>query len=1299
MSEPKFSLGLLNLDLVDDEEIKVQEVSNHDIAIIGMAVKMPLADSTDAFWENIRSGIDCIRPFPEERREDADRFYRYQKPNAPSANYLECGYLEEVDKFDAEFFRLTPQEANLTSPVHRLVLETAWTAMEDAGYGGNKLSGTSTGVFVGFLGDLEGYKYKEMIDEVDPASVPLSVAGNLASMITGRVAYTLNLKGPSMIIDTACSSSLVAVNQACHAIRSGSCDMAIAGGVRLSLFPVDKDNQKIGIESEDNATRAFDNQSSGSGLGEGVGMVLLKPLDQALRDRDSIHAVIKGSAVNQDGTSMGITAPNPVSQAAVMVQAWEDAGIDPETLSYIEVHGTGTKLGDTLEMDGLHGAFRRYTDKTQFCAISSVKTNIGHLYESAGIAGLVKTVMALKNRQLPPTLHFGQPNRRIDFTDSPVYVNNRLRAWEAAQTPRRAGVSSFGISGTNCHLVLEEAAPVQAAAVGQGPWILPLSARNQEALHELAARYEQHLAGHTQRMVDLCYTAGTGRHQHSHRMALLVTDATECRELLRASRGVSADVADGKRYHGVHRVISDDREHRSAGEITQQEFEQLNRSAQELVRQIAGGDRAPALLAQVCELYAQGAEIDWHTLYRAESPQRLHLPTYPFKRNRWWIDIPEERAAEREGTNSFFNVQWKRESLRASDARTHAGPVVVFKDHQGLGEQLGKRYREVGRRVIEVEVGETYERLTENHYRIAGLEADYEQLATDLATVPFDQVIHLLAIREQTGVTSVSELETSQRLGVLSLTWWVRALLHAGVEREIDIVLVAENARAVSGDEHVLQPENATLFGYGKVVRKEHPQLNCRCVDLDARTAVDDLWAELASQTSGYQTAYRAGVRYVEEFGAVELAQTTSQPVAIKPEGVYLITGGTGGIGLETARWMAAQERVHLVLVNRSPMPERSSWESLLETGADERLAGKIRDMLELEALGATVDCVSADVTDREALQGVLEGVRTKFGHLDGIVHGAGVGNAYGIAQRKPEEFQGVFAPKVYGTYMLDELTRADNLDFLLLYSSIATMFPATGQSDYTAANTYLDAFSEWRNRQGSKTVAINWATWSERGMAADNGFAIATLFKTLSSAAAMARMAEVLEREISSVLVGEIHYEWGSIETLGQYGFRLSPAIRARLDGRRTRSKRKERPTASSEPIRLTGREQGSFSEIETQLAQICKDALGMNEINVYDSFFELGADSILIKKMQADLEKVFPGSVAVADIFAYPTIAKLSQFLAEGEGMSQMKKEVKKENKAAVEILDQDVHDLFGQMEDGDLSIDQLVDKLFDL
>lgn len=282
------------------------------------------------------------------------------------------------------------------NPAQRIFMETAWAAFEDGGYTSEKLAGSNTGVYVGLVSDLEGYRYKEMIHDVEPQSLPISVTGNLSCILPSRLSYLLDLRGPSMVVDTACSSSLVAVHHACNAIRLGECDMALAGGVKLNVLPLDKDYYRMGIESSNGMTRPFDDSSDGSGIGEGAAVIMLKPLQDAIKDKDQVYAVIKGSAINQDGNSMGITAPNARAQSEVIVKAWKAAGVDPESIAYIETHGTGTVLGDPIEIDGIKGAFEQYTDKRQFCAIGSVKSNIGHLYESAGITGLVKSVLSLK---------------------------------------------------------------------------------------------------------------------------------------------------------------------------------------------------------------------------------------------------------------------------------------------------------------------------------------------------------------------------------------------------------------------------------------------------------------------------------------------------------------------------------------------------------------------------------------------------------------------------------------------------------------------------------------------------------------------------------------------------------------------------------------------------------------------------------------------------------------------------------------------------------------------------------------
>lgn len=294
-------------------------------------------------------------------------------------------------------------------------------AIEDAGYGGKKLVGSKTGIYVGYC-NISLEEYLRFIEMADPSLFNISIPGNIKSIIASRINYLFDLKGPSMLIDTACSSSLTAVHIACQAIRNGDCDLAVAGGVKLNLIPgVKSENEDIGISASDGRTRTFDDSSDGTGGGEGVGAILLKPLHQAMLDGDDIYAVIKGSAINQDGSSVGITAPNSAAQEAVILKAWEDARVNPNTITYIEAHGTGTKLGDPVEMNGLERAFRKHTDKKQFCAIGSVKTNIGHLDGAAGMAGMIKAILSLHYKKLPPSLHFKRPNRSIPFIDSPLH--------------------------------------------------------------------------------------------------------------------------------------------------------------------------------------------------------------------------------------------------------------------------------------------------------------------------------------------------------------------------------------------------------------------------------------------------------------------------------------------------------------------------------------------------------------------------------------------------------------------------------------------------------------------------------------------------------------------------------------------------------------------------------------------------------------------------------------------------------------------------------------------------------------
>ena len=490
-----------------------------DIAIIGMSGRFAAAANPAQFWQNIAAGLCSIAPFPQTRENSALDVY-HSREYQQRRGKLYGSYLENIDGFDPLFFEISPHEAEFMDPQQRLLLEVAWETIENAGYSKDSLSGSKTGVYVGACIT----EYAKFIDKFDPRAG----TGNELAILANRISYLLNLRGPSITLDTACSSSLVALDLGCRAILSGACRMALVGGVNLILTPwFSIVFEKAGMLSADGGCKTFDDAANGYSRGEGAGMILLKLLPQALADRDHILAVIKGSAINQDGRSNGLTAPNALAQEQVILEAWSNAGIDPRTISLVEAHGTGTSLGDPIEIKGLIRAFSHFTSDTGFCAIGSVKTNIGHLEPAAGISALIKVILALVQRKLPPSLHFKRSNKLIDFLGSPFYLNDRLQNWPAKPgTLRRATISSFGFGGTNAHVVLEETpeptAPSPPANADSG-YLLPLSAKNQTALRDKARQLSDYLSSRLA-LADVAYTLGYGRDHFNHRLAVVASD-------------------------------------------------------------------------------------------------------------------------------------------------------------------------------------------------------------------------------------------------------------------------------------------------------------------------------------------------------------------------------------------------------------------------------------------------------------------------------------------------------------------------------------------------------------------------------------------------------------------------------------------------------------------------------------------------------------------------------------------------------------------------------------------------------
>ena len=501
------------------------------VAIIGMAARLPGAKNIDEFWENLKNGVEAVSSFSEQT-------FAVDETNTArghGAGRVRAGaMLDGVELFDASFFGMTPREAETTDPQQRLFLESAFEALEHAGYNSETYPGR-VGLYAG--AGASGYLARlEAIPELTQSIGELQLQlRNEREQLPARVSYKLGLRGPSINVQTACSTSLVAVHLACQSLLNGECELALAGGVWVKVGQGEGYvYQEGGIYSPDGHCRAFDRRAQGTVPGNGVGLVVLKRLEQALADGDTIHAVILGSAVNNDGSAkIGYTAPGVTGQAEVIGFAQEVAGVDASTISYVETHGTGTPLGDQVEIAAMTQAFRRHTEKRGYCAIGSVKTNIGHLGQAAGVAGLLKTVLALKHKALPPSLNFTEPKPETDLADSPFYVNTTLRAWDADHTPRRAGVSSFGVGGTNAHLILEEAPAPPAPILRGSSHLLTISARTPDALEAVTERLRYHLKQHPElNIADVAHTCQTGRRALRHRRTLVCGDLADALAVL-----------------------------------------------------------------------------------------------------------------------------------------------------------------------------------------------------------------------------------------------------------------------------------------------------------------------------------------------------------------------------------------------------------------------------------------------------------------------------------------------------------------------------------------------------------------------------------------------------------------------------------------------------------------------------------------------------------------------------------------------------------------------------------------------
>ena len=599
-----------------------------DIAIIGMACRLPGAPDYEAFWRAQRDGRFCVDEVPAERWR-WQQYYSTRREDQNKTVSKWGGFMAGIDQFDAALFRISPREAELMDPQQRIMLELAWSCFEDAGYAPASLRGSDTGVYLGVC----NFDYKMQVERAPAAIEAHMSTGVHTTLIPNRVSYEFDLRGPSIPFDTACSSSLVALAEAVHALRRGDCGAALVGGVSVLLNPTHFISfSKAGMLSPRGVCRSFDEGADGYVRGEGAGLIMLKPLRQALRDGDKVYGLVKGVAVNHGGKVATVTSPNPFAQARCVEQALRDAALSPAAIHYIEAHGTGTPKGDPIEMNALIRAYASCARAqgvalaARSCAVGSVKTSIGHLEAAAGIAGIVKVLMALRHRTLPGLPGFPGPHANLAAAHGRFAFSSEPQAWPApldqdgANLPRRAAINNFGFSGVNAHLVLEEYLPAARRERAPKPELIVLSARTDAALRQYAADLLAALKtgpAPAPALDDIAFTLQTGRAPFNRRLAMVVdSNAALLRELERHAVGGEAGAEAGVE---VGAIVTGRAGARKADQG------QAGRWARE------------GSLQELARHWVDGGAVDWRLLRPEGTARRLALPGHPLSPRPYWV--------------------------------------------------------------------------------------------------------------------------------------------------------------------------------------------------------------------------------------------------------------------------------------------------------------------------------------------------------------------------------------------------------------------------------------------------------------------------------------------------------------------------------------------------------------------------------------------------------------------------------------------------------------------------------------
>lgn len=1152
------------------------------IAIVGMSGRYPGAGSLDAYWTLLAEGRTAVREVPASRW-DVDAYYdpRPQQPGKVYCKWL--GALDEVEYFDPLFFGISPAEASAMDPQHRLFLQESYHAFEDAGYAPAMLDGKRCGVYLGIMGN----EYVGLCQRAGAGSG--EATGNSSSIAAARIAYHLNLKGPAIAVDTACSSSLVATHLACQALLAGETDMALAGGVTLYLTAQTHISMcEAGMLSASGRVSAFDDAADGFVPGEGVGVLVLKRLRDAIADEDRIHAVILGSGINQDGRTNGITAPSVSSQIELLRGVYRRYRIDPASIGYVEAHGTGTRLGDPIEFEALSAAFRDATSHAGFCALGSVKGNIGHTSAAAGVAGMHKVVLSMREKHLVPTLNYQRPNEHCELSGSPFVVNTQLRAWPSDPgVPRRAAVSSFGYSGTNAHVVVEEwigtaSGPTDVA----GPQLFVLSARGTDELRQQCrdlARYLVEVPATS--LSDVAFTLQTGRGAFAHRMAFVAATRREASAKLEGY--LAGDLPDGV-FAG--RVTVAPRHPREDGTMDTDD------------------------LTDMAKRWVAGAEPQWQALPRSASARRAHLPTYPFAKERCWVDdghiLPVAPPPSLVDSAPREQPAFDTLELLLPDTAIEPLPPMPSTPPTARTVMVG------GTAAQAADAARAWPTLSALPLPNVAAIGDWARELGGLGRID-----HVLWIAPDDGEAVPGDPFSyeAQSEPVVACFHAIRALLAIGYgERPLQWTLVTR------GMSH--HPAHAALLGLLASVVKEHPDWSLRPVDIEGRgEPTFEQIARVPCETLGRGWIHRSGQWLREYLRPVPVPSRVSG--AFRQHGVYVIVGGAGGVGEVFTEHLMREYQARVVWVGRRPR----------EGVPADKLA-------RLAAFGAAPLYLQADATDPAALAAVRARVLEVHGEIHGVIHSAIELHDQTVAGMDAVGFERTFAIKAQVATHILQVFLDVAIDGVMLFSSLASYSREAGQSNYSAGSLYQDALvRHLATRHGRRVKTINWGFWGDIG-------ATATLDARVRSRFAQVGIGALEPAEAMAALEIFMHAALPQLAAL----HRSTPETAQVSDAAHAPIATPDPEPVINETVAVIDIEAHVKTTLLAQLAATLK--LSPERIEHDNAFAEYGVDSISSVRIVRALNEALGIELAGTSLFDHSSVNKLVRHVMEEHATSRL-------------------------------------------